>query len=149
MGVLLSSRAYRCVVASLAKLFGIRVGYSIVNLYVDGDDWTEYHRDNYRPNGNRFSVSDESSAVPDAHNATVGASFGARRELRFRHLETGSEFGFSQGNGDVFAFTEPVNSAFQHSIPRHLPAASIGPRISVILWGRVEGNVLLPSALTK
>merc|ERR1719436_2047485 len=74
---------------------------------------------------------------PLAHNVTIGASFGAARELRFRHLETGLEFSFPQGNGDVFAFTEPVNSAFQHCIPRRAPAASVGPRISVILWGRV------------
>lgn len=24
--------------------FGTQVGYSIVNLYADGDDWTDYHR---------------------------------------------------------------------------------------------------------
>ncbi|CAE8678596.1 unnamed protein product, partial [Polarella glacialis] len=69
---------------------------------------------------------------------TVGASFGASRDLRFKHLETSLEFGFPQGNGDVFAFTEPVNSAFQHCIPQCTPAKSVGPRISVILWGRLE-----------
>ena len=31
---------------------------------------------------------------------------------------TGLEFAFPQSNGDVFAFTEPVNSAFQHCVPR-------------------------------
>ena len=51
------------------------------------------------------------------------------------------EFAFPQSNGDVFAFTEPVNSAFQHCVPRCPTGASgAGPRISVILWGRlVEG----------
>jgi len=54
---------------------------------------------------------------------------------------TGLEFAFPQSNGDVFAFTEPVNSAFQHCVPRCPGGASAaGPRISVILWGRlVEG----------
>ena len=41
-------------------------------------------QDNYRPDGNR---TEESSEVPSAHEVTVGASFGADRELRFRHLQ--------------------------------------------------------------
>merc|ERR1712091_679050 len=88
-------------------------------------------------------VASSSEQVTSAHNVTVGASFGAGRELRFKHLETGLEFGFPQGNGDVFAFTEPVNSAFQHCIPKKLPAALAGPRISVILWGRTESHGIL------
>merc|ERR1712172_250420 len=83
------------------------------------------------------------SEPPSAHNITIGASFGAPRELRFKHLETGLEFGFPQSNGDVFAFTEPVNSAFQHCIPKRAPATSAGPRISVILWGRIERQGIL------
>ena len=52
---------------------------------------------------------------------------------------TGLEFAFPQSNGDVFAFTEPVNSAFQHCVPRGDRRSR--PRISVILWGRlVEGG---------
>merc|ERR1712151_58280 len=90
------------------------------------------------------------AATSSAHNVTVGASFGAPRELRFRHLQTELEFSFPQGNGDVFAFTEPVNSAFQHCVPRSTPAAAAGPRISVILWGRVEEPaVLCPKAVGR
>merc|ERR1711862_1075497 len=96
-------------------------GYSIVNLYTNGSDWTEYHRDNFRAEGNRMTASGE---APCPHNVTVGASFGDARELRFKHLETGMEFGFPQNNGDVFAFTEPVNSAFQHCIPKKVPASA-------------------------
>lgn len=140
---LLTSPAYCKIVALLREVFGIRVGYSIVNLYANGDDWTEYHRDNYRAEGNRMANAAAASGV--AHDATIGASFGASRELRFRHLETGLEFAFPQGNGDVFAFTEPVNSAFQHCIPRSEPSNSVGPRISVILWGRLERSGLLVS----
>jgi len=167
---LLSSPTYIHVVAALRRLFGIKVGYSIVNLYADGNDWTDYHRDNYKADGNRMRAveligsSDSGPGSPvmpigpakptdslakgheaeaaEAHNVTVGASFGAPRDLRFKHLETSLEFGFPQGNGDVFAFTEPVNSAFQHCIPQKLPAASVGPRISIILWGRTEGDGL-------
>merc|ERR1719282_2289896 len=75
---------------------------------------------------------------PEEHDVTVGVSFGAERELRFKHLETDLEFGFPQRNGDVFAFTTLVNSAFQHCIPQKMPLLSVGPRISVILWGCTE-----------
>merc|ERR1711924_224234 len=92
--------------------------------------------------GNRVTASEP----PSAHNITIGASFGAAREPRFKHLETGLEFGFPQSNGDVFVFTEPVNSAFQHCIPKRAPAASAGPRISVILWGRIERQGILQSS---
>eukprot|EP00929_Paragymnodinium_shiwhaense_P102723 TRINITY_DN65946_c0_g1_i1.p1 TRINITY_DN65946_c0_g1~~TRINITY_DN65946_c0_g1_i1.p1 ORF type:complete len:367 (+),score=63.07 TRINITY_DN65946_c0_g1_i1:78-1178(+) len=136
---LLTSPTYRHVVAVLRELIGLEVGYSIVNLYADGSDWTEYHRDNYKGGGNRVAGSNEE--MP--HNVTVGASFGDQRELRFRHLDTEVEFSFPQLNGDVFAFTEPVNSAFQHCIPRLASAASAGPRISVILWGRTEKTGIL------
>jgi len=136
---LLRSATYRRIVAELRDVFDLKVGYSIVNLYTNGNDWTEYHRDNFRAEGNRMTASGE---APSPHNVTVGASFGDARELRFKHLETGMEFGFPQSNGDVFAFTEPVNSAFQHSVPQKAPAASAGPRISVILWGRTEGLLL-------
>eukprot|EP00928_Gymnodinium_smaydae_P031419 TRINITY_DN23060_c0_g1_i1.p1 TRINITY_DN23060_c0_g1~~TRINITY_DN23060_c0_g1_i1.p1 ORF type:complete len:376 (-),score=27.93 TRINITY_DN23060_c0_g1_i1:116-1150(-) len=134
--LLLVSPTYKQVVALLREVFDITVGYSIVNLYADGNDWTEYHRDNFKAEGNRFAAHPDEEA--EAHNATVGVSFGDSRELRFKHLQTGLEFSFPQHNGDVFAFTEPVNSAFQHCIPRKSPAGSVGPRISVIVWGRTN-----------
>lgn len=134
---LLRSPTYRAISAELCRIFGMRVGYSIVNLYANGDDWTDYHRDKYKvEGGNRLS--NGSVEEPEPHNATVGVSFGAERELRFKHLQTGLEFSFPQFNGDVFAFLDPVNSAFQHCVPRVAPAAAVGPRISLILWGRME-----------
>jgi len=112
------------------RLFGMKVGYSIVNLYRDGGDDTDWHRDNFSAGGNRFEGGEAC-----AHNATIGASFGAERELRFKHLESGAEFGFPQRNGDIFAFTDVVNTAFQHCIPpAKMPPGPTG-RISVIWWG--------------
>lgn len=141
--LLLQSPTYRRIAAILCKTFDFHIGYSIVNLYANGDDWTEYHRDNYRAEGNRMA-STSADETPTTHNATIGVSFGAPRELRFKHLQTQLEFGFPQGNGDVFAFTEPVNSAFQHCIPQCGRTAA-GPRISVILWGRTgTPNTLRP-----
>jgi len=152
---LLSSPTYRYVVAVLRQIFRIRVAYSIVHLYATGQDWTEYHRDKFSNDGNRMHAASvcllrnagESTPAlsvrkPEAHDVTVGVSFGAERELRFKHLETGLEFGFPQRNGDVFAFTTPVNTAFQHCIPQKFPLSSTGPRISVILWGCTEADGL-------
>merc|ERR1712008_635540 len=153
---LLSSSTYRHVVAVLQQVFCMRVAYSIVNLYANGHDWTEYHRDKYRVDGNRLNATgtaaDAGAAVAEPHNVTVGASFGAERELRFKHLQTSVEFGFPQLNGDVFAFTEPVNSAFQHSVPRCATAAAAGPRISLILWGRIDrpgGPLAMPTSANQ
>jgi len=119
------------------------VGYSIVNLYRDENDYTEMHRDNFSDIGNRFVgfpflPNALSEAVP--HNVTIGASFGDERELRFRHLESEAEFCFPQRDGDIFAFTTPVNSAFQHAVLK--APRPVGGRISVILWGTVESDEL-------
>ena len=117
----------------------MKVGYSIVNLYEDGSDSTEWHRDNYSAGGMRMeALGGASGESPDKdvpHNATIGASFGGERELRFKHLESGAEFGFPQKNGDIFAFTDVVNTRFQHAIlPASLPRGS-SSRISIIWWG--------------
>merc|ERR1712008_313697 len=76
---LLSSSTYRHVVAVLQQVFCMRVAYSIVNLYANGHDWTEYHRDKYRVDGNRLNATgtaaDAGAAVAEPHNVTVGASF--------------------------------------------------------------------------
>ncbi|CAD7975795.1 unnamed protein product [Amoebophrya sp. A25] len=75
------------------------------------------------------------------HNVTIGISLGATRTLAFKHLKTGRSFSFPQNDGDLFAFTTPVNSAFQHAIPLEPHVA--GPRISLIFWGRVEDEKLM------
>lgn len=87
---LLASKTYRRIVAQLRNLFGIAVGYSIVNLYADGDDWTDYHRDNYKAEGNRMAQNGAKTTDAAAHEVTVGVSLGDSRELRFKHLETGN-----------------------------------------------------------
>ena len=48
---------------------------------------------------------------------TMGASFGAERELAFRHVASGVQFAFPQRNGDVFAFNSNANAAFEHGVP--------------------------------
>ncbi|CAD7951392.1 unnamed protein product [Amoebophrya sp. A120] len=80
-------------------------------------------------------------SVAEDHNVTIGVSFGATRTLAFKHLKTSREFSFPQHDGDLFAFTTPVNSVFQHSIP--IEKNVYGSRISLIFWGRVQDEKLM------
>ena len=137
--LLLQSKTYVEVKEWVERTFvGFKLGYSIANLYADGGDWTEMHRDNFKSGGNRIE------GVEDGvnHNCTIGVSFGGDRDLRFKHLKTEFEFSFPQCNGDVFAFTSAVNSQFQHAIPQVLPKHRASPRISLIFWGHVPNESL-------
>ncbi|ELR23921.1 uncharacterized protein ACA1_074880 [Acanthamoeba castellanii str. Neff] len=49
---------------------------------------------------------------------TMGASFGASRQLVFLHPPSGRTFDFPQVNGDIFAFNSEVNQRFQHGVPK-------------------------------
>lgn len=45
---------------------------------------------------------------------TVGVSFGASRELAFKHVASGSLLYFPQTNGMLFFFGRDVNIRWQH-----------------------------------
>eukprot|EP00747_Dinoflagellata_sp_TGD_P202065 gnl/TRDRNA2_/TRDRNA2_75551_c0_seq1.p1 gnl/TRDRNA2_/TRDRNA2_75551_c0~~gnl/TRDRNA2_/TRDRNA2_75551_c0_seq1.p1 ORF type:complete len:350 (+),score=48.74 gnl/TRDRNA2_/TRDRNA2_75551_c0_seq1:94-1143(+) len=92
------------------------------NLYEDGKADRSFHHD--------------CSASERGRNITIGGSFGAARSLTFRHCGDRSRtFHFPQWNGDIFAFREAVNSAFEHGVfPTN---EDVGPRISVVIMGRV------------
>jgi len=65
---------------------------------------------------------------------TAGASFGACRDLTFRHAHTSREFAFPQANGDIFAFDTQTDMEFKHGI--YQEKTKCGPRISVIMVGK-------------
>mmetsp|Transcript_4352 Transcript_4352/g.10172 ORF Transcript_4352/g.10172 Transcript_4352/m.10172 type:complete len:435 (+) Transcript_4352:15-1319(+) len=128
---LAKSPAYQKVVHSLVTQFKVRPIRSILNCYRDGKDWTSYHSDQYF----------------EGVNMTVGASFGSTRNISFQHLQVpGSNFEFPQENGDVFAFTEEVNSEFRHAVLPNPKAKA--PRVSVIIWGRQESVVPIQFSLS-
>jgi hypothetical protein len=96
------------------------------NWYRDGSDWKPFHHDSAAFNAQRA----------EKQNCTVGISFGASRELAFRHAKTGELLYFPQTNGMLFFFGRDVNIRWQHGI-NALPADEqdgLG-RISIILWG--------------
>lgn len=113
--------AHSYVLDRLAGLFNSRALSWWINLYPTGLDSKNFHKDNF------------------GQNITIGASFGATRNLTFRHGTTGDEFHFPQENGDVFAFREKVNNVFLHGMhPLRARDPDPGPRISVIVMGRAR-----------
>lgn len=108
---------------------GCRDGNSVgtrFNWYRDGADWKPFHHDSAAFNAQRASK----------QNCTVGISFGASRELAFRHAKTGELIYFPQTNGMLFFFGRDVNIRFQHGINAVPADEQEGKgRISIILWG--------------
>lgn len=113
--------AHSYVLERLASLFDVTPLSWWINLYPGGRDSKNFHKDNF------------------GQNITIGASFGATRNLTFRHSVSRDEFHFPQENGDVFAFRERVNDAFLHGMhPLRCEEPDPGPRISVIMMGRAR-----------
>jgi len=112
-------------VKRMEEAFGIRASAVRLNLYRSNRDYKPLHYDRGR----------DSEGVPQM---TVGASFGAARELTFMHVKSGVTVSFPQCNGDVFAFTPEINEVFMHGVPRvggDLSTEPDNPRMSLIIWG--------------
>jgi len=117
--------ALRETVAKLEAAFGIEASASRLNLYRSNRDYKPFHFDRGR----------DSTGIPQV---TVGASFGATRELTFVHVRSGVTASFPQRNGDVFAFTPELNTVFMHGVPKvghGSQQRNDAPRLSLILWG--------------
>jgi hypothetical protein len=123
------SETLREIVRRMSEYFDVDVYATRLNFYRDGKDWKPYHHDSHAyANGHK-------------EDFTMGASFGASRELSFLHEESKASFEFPQKNGDVFAFSSEVNSKFKHGIPQLLSSSASrkcdnAPRFSIIAWGK-------------
>lgn len=117
------SPTFHKIIHAMSDYFDVEVYATRLNFYSDSRAWKPFHQDShaYGSNGQK-------------EDFTMGASFGASRDLSFRHMSTQNAFNFPQHNGDIFAFTSEVNSSFQHGIPK--AKTQIGPRFSIIAWGR-------------
>lgn len=118
------SPTFNKIIKKMEDYFNVEIYHTRLNFYKDGKDWKPFHHDSHAY-GNKSLRED----------FTMGASFGASRELSILHPKTDQTFTFPQNNGDVFAFTSEVNKVFQHGVPKskHI---DIGPRFSIIVWGR-------------
>lgn len=122
------SATYNSVLDKMCKYFHIAEGNrgTRFNWYRDGSDWKPFHHDSAAFNWERAQN----------QNCTVGISFGAARELAFRHAKSGELVYFPQRNGMLFYFGKDANIRWQHGI-NALPATEQDGkgRISIILWG--------------
>jgi len=95
------------------------------NWYRDGSDWKPFHHDSAAFNEQRAAN----------QNCTIGISFGASRELAFRHAKTGELLYVPQKNGMLFYFGRDANIIWQHGINALPDEDRDGKgRISIILW---------------
>ena len=118
------SPTFNNIIKKMQDYFDIDVYHTRINFYKDGLDWKPFHHDSHAY-GNKSLRED----------FTMGASFGASRELAILHEKTDQIFSFPQNNGDIFAFTSDVNKVFKHGVPKS-KTIDIGPRFSIIAWGR-------------
>lgn len=132
------SQTYRAVVSRMCQYFSITGTLGTrFNWYRDGSDWKPFHHDSAAFNVKRARN----------QNCTVGISFGASRELAFKHAKSGDLVYFPQANGMLFFFGRDVNIRWQHGInalPEDLQGCK--GRISIILWGNARDVVEEPKS---
>lgn len=123
--------AFSFVLRSLADSVDAEMLSWWVNIYEESSVGLGFHHDHQsNNNGLRWGR---------IFDVTAGASFGACRELTFRHSTTSREFGFPQANGDIFAFDTQTDKDFMHGIYKQ--KICCGPRISVIIVGKSRHSV--------
>lgn len=119
------SKTFNDIVDMLEEYFDLDVYATRLNYYRDGTQWKPQHHDSHAYGGRA-----------EREDFTAGITLGSDRNLVFVHVDSKEEFSFPQHNGDCFAFTNTVNQAFTHGVPRATRAAQIGDRLSIITWGR-------------
>jgi hypothetical protein len=128
------SATYKTIVDRMCEYFNIDKNSNIgtrFNWYRDSSDWKPFHHDSAAFNPQRAKN----------QNITVGASFGATRELAFIRTEeyrNGDKcrLYFPQVNNGVFSFGRDTNILWKHGVTALPPPEQDGKgRISIILWG--------------
>lgn len=146
------SPTYQSIIKRLCDYFHIDSNKPVgtrFNWYRDSNDWKPFHHDSAAFNAQRAK----------SQNITIGASFGAMRELAFirtqpyarnndenvpgrgrNHHEEGPEnkckLYFPQNNNGVFSFGRDANILWKHGVNALPPSEQDGRgRISIILWG--------------
>ena len=131
---------YERIVARLCQYFRIDPSKNIgtrFNWYRDSRDWKPFHHDSAAFNPQRAK----------SQNITVGASFGATRELAFLRAQPydngeNCKLYFPQVNNGVFSFGRDANILWKHGVNALPEDEQDGKgRISIILWGLAEGVV--------
>jgi len=79
------SASFKQVVNKMAAYFDVDVYATRMNFYPDGQSWKPFHHDSHAYGGH-----------DEREDFTMGASFGATRELVFKHEASGQVFSFPQ-----------------------------------------------------
>jgi len=117
------SPTFQEIVKRMADYFDVDVFATRLNFYPDSASWKPFHHDSHAYGGRQ-----------QREDFTMGASFGATRELVFLHQPSQQQFSFPQENGDIFAFSTQVNQQFMHGVPKS-SIKGPAPRFSIIAWG--------------
>lgn len=133
------SKTYQKIVDRIGEYFHAAEGNrgTRFNWYRTSSDWKPFHHDSAAFNEQRARE----------QNCTVGVSFGAARELAFRHAKTGELIYFPQKNGMLFYFGRDANIIWQHGInalPEHEQDGR--GRISIIAWCLCQSAVDEPGS---
>ena len=121
-----TSKTFNDIIAKAAAYFDLDVYQTRLNYYADASSWKPFHHDSHAYGGRALR-----------EDFTLGISLGSARDLAFLHVASERQFSFPQENGDVFAFTNEVNTKFMHGVPKvTCGAGKVGPRFSLIAWGR-------------
>jgi len=122
------SKTFNAIIQTLSDYFCCEIYASRLNYYRNGNDWKPFHHDShaYCPKHQ------------DKEDLTIGASFGMKRELEFKHVKSQQIFGVPQNNNDIFAFTSIVNEKFQHGVPKDKISqrSVVNQRFSIVVWGK-------------
>lgn len=128
------SPTFNMVIDRLCEYFNIRKNWSRFNWY-QYSEWKPFHHDSAAYSSERAKT----------QNITVGASFGACRELAFKRTSSFSDNSkncrvyFPQTNNGVFSFGRDVNIHWKHGINALPKDEQDGKgRVSIILWGWVD-----------
>ena len=123
------SKKCKEIIDNLCKYYQCDLIVCSMNFYKNGDDFAKFHFDKYKYHKNH-------SNKPDI---TIGASFGASRDLSFQSCANRKcQITIKQNNGDIFSFSDKVNEKFRHSILK-IPNFN-QERISIIIWGKTKRN---------
>ena len=112
------------VLATVARVFEIRVIETRINYYEDGQGKPPHQ--------------DRNAFAPSCGNLTLGVSLGGKRDMVLHRIgNTSDVVSVPQGNGDIFAFDDVANKAFLHSIKPGSMA-----RVSLIIWGDGDLDII-------
>ena len=104
------------------RLTGSTYNSCLLNLYHHGDEGMGWHSD------------DERSIV--RHSAIASISFGAEREFRLRHKETGEKVSVLLDSGSLLVMKDATQNHWQHCIPKSKKITS--PRINLTFRSMVQ-----------